>query len=275
MKKFDLVTVLLVIAAFVATWFYFQQRAPDPAPVGAADQEMPAEVTLDEPEIRHPVPEVTDEQEAPAEPAEPLPPLDQSDEVLQQRLDELATPLEVGEMIVFKNLIRHVVVTLDNIPRDKLPLQYRPTEPLSGQFMVRGDADEARFIDPRNYRRYEPYVRLAEAVDPGQLAALYVRFYPLFQQAYEDLGYPDRYFNDRLIEVIDHLLDTPGVDGPVRLVRPHVFYQFANPELEALSAGQKVLIRMGEDNANRIKARLRELRRVLTSDQVSDRPGDP
>ena len=52
-----------------------------------------------------------------------------------------------------------------------------------------------------------------ESVDTGRLAALYVRFYPLFQQAYRDLGYPNGYFNDRLVEVIDHLLVTPEIAG--------------------------------------------------------------
>jgi hypothetical protein len=40
-------------------------------------------------------------------------------------------------------------------------------------------------------------------------------------------------------------------------------YEFADPELEALSAGQKVLIRIGPENAALIKAKLRDLRREL------------
>ena len=43
---------------------------------------------------------------------------------------------------------------------------------------------------------------------------MYKQYYPLFQQAYVDLGYPEGYFNDRLVEVIDHLLATPGRDRP-------------------------------------------------------------
>ena len=107
-------------------------------------------------------------------------------------------------------------------------------------------------------------MRLAEAVKTKQLVAVYVRFYPLFQQAFKDLGYPSGYFNDRLIEVIDDLLAAPDLQGPVKLVRPKVMYQFADPDLEARSAGQKILIRMGSENAARIKAKLKEIRRELT-----------
>ncbi len=51
--------------------------------------------------------------------------------------------------------------------------------------------------------------------------------------------------NDRLIEVIDNLLATPDVEGPVYLTKPEAVYLFEDPELEALTAGQKVLLRMG------------------------------
>ena len=64
-------------------------------------------------------------------------------------------------------------------------------------------------INPDNSQRYVALVLLAESVDAAAVAAAYRRMYPLFQQAYEELGYPGRYFNDRLVEVIDHLLATP------------------------------------------------------------------
>ncbi len=99
-----------------------------------------------------------------------------------------------------------------------------------------------------------------------KLTQIYINYYPLFQSAYEELGYPERYFNDRFIEVIDHLLQAPDIRGPVRLVQPKVYYKFADPELEKLSAGQKILIRMGIENSIIIKARLRVLRQLLANE---------
>jgi len=103
-------------------------------------------------------------------------------------------------------------------------------------------------------------VRLAEAIDSAKLAALYFHYYPLFQQAYRDLGYPKGHFNDRLVQVIDHLLETPELEGPVALVRPKVFYLYADPGLESRSAGQKILMRTGAENTRRVKAKLKEIR---------------
>jgi hypothetical protein len=100
-------------------------------------------------------------------------------------------------------------------------------------------------------------------MDMQRLAALYVRFYPLFQQAYRDLGNPDGYFNDRLVEVIDHLLATPAVDGPIRLVRPKVMYEFADPRLQALSSGQKLLLRLSPAQRRTVLAQLRALRTAV------------
>ena len=102
-------------------------------------------------------------------------------------------------------------------------------------------------------------------LDMQRVAAVYLRFYPLFQQAYQGLGYPNGYFNDRLVQVIDHLLATPQPAQPIALVRPNVMYTYADPGLESRSAGQKLLIRMGPDNAAVIKAKLTELRAAITT----------
>jgi hypothetical protein len=107
-------------------------------------------------------------------------------------------------------------------------------------------------------------LRLADAIDTGKLVGMYAHFYPLFQQAYQELGYPKGYFNDRLIEVIDHLLAAPDVKAPIRLVQPKVIYLFADPDLEARSAGQKLLIRAGSENAALIKAKFSDIRLELT-----------
>jgi len=49
------------------------------------------------------------------------------------------------------------------------------------------------------------------------------------------------------------------------LVRPHVLYEYSDPDLEALSSGQKLLLRMGTDNGKKIKDTLRELRGLVTT----------
>ena len=114
-----------------------------------------------------------------------------------------------------------------------------------------------------SYGRYDALVAQIYYADIDAVYDTYERFYPLFQKAYERLGYPDAYFNDRLIEVIDHLVATPMPEGPIVLPRPNVLYEFADPDLEALSSGQKLMLRMGPNNAATIKRLLQKLRERL------------
>ena len=75
----------------------------------------------------------------------------------------------------------------------------------------------------------------------------------------ELLGVPIR-GNKHDIPDLDDLLQTPEINGPIQLVQPKVFWQYADESIESRSAGQKLLIRMGPANARVIKAKLREFR---------------
>jgi hypothetical protein len=257
MKKTMWLVVLLVLGGFAAAYYYWQMhQQAEPPPRVEAPPAPPAKV---EPAIRHPI----EQARSAGEETKPLPPLGESDAAMQEVLVGFFDQKPVQEFFNLKEIVRRFVVTVDNLPRKKVPMQYRLFKPVAGQFQTAGK--EANLvIDPDNYRRYLAYVLLAETVGGKKLVATYVHFYPLFQEEYQTLGYPKGYFNDRLVEAIDDLLATPDVKGPIKLVQPNVLYQFADPDLEALSAGQKILLRMGPENAVRIKARLREARQELT-----------
>ena len=138
-------------------------------------------------------------------------------------------------------------------------------------------------IGTDNGLRYTAFVLLLETVDLRKAVATYARLYPQLQQAYEDLGFPKRYFNDRLVEVIDLLLATPNPDqslkvslpqinGPLQPERPWVLYEFEETALQSLAAGQKILLRMGPVNERRMKGKLLQIRRLVTRVCVR-RPG--
>ncbi len=196
----------------------------------------------------------------------PLPPLNESDAVMQEILGRYYRAGNLNEIFVFNEFIRHVVVSIDNMTTKKLPQRFVFTQKPGAGFMTIPAAVENEYLlDEHNFTRYRRFLQFADVVDNQQLVSVYVRYYPLFQQAYDELGYSGRYFNDRLIEVIDHLLQTPEVQGPIKLLRPKVYYQFADPDLESLSAGQKILLRIGHGNALLVKSRLKALRRILTT----------
>lgn len=199
-------------------------------------------------------------------PPAPLPELANSDPVTQEALGGVFGRA-LDPFLVPKNIIRHTVVTIDNLPRKKTAVQMWPVKPLGGELTTgNGEGDEVT-LAAANYARYEQLIKIVQNTDAAQLAAMYKQYYPLFQQAYVDLGYPEGYFNDRLVEVIDHLLATPAVTGPVLLRRPSVNYEFVDAELENRSAGQKMMIRIGSENAAVVKAKLRELRKAIAKQE--------
>lgn len=235
-------------------FFGYRQKAAPPKP--AATELPPPPPPAEEPAIRHPLPQ--------AEAPEPLPSLADSDKPMQGALADLVGQDAVRRFVVPDELIRHFVVTVDNLPEQKVAQRLRPVQPVPGMFAVSGTEDQP-VLDPSNYSRYAPLMQLVRDTDTQRLVATYTRYYPLFQDAYANLGHPPQYFNDRMIEVIDHLLATPEPPGPIALKRPGVLYEYADPDIEALSAGQKLLIRMGPQNARGVKDKLRELRTALVS----------
>ena len=290
MKKSILIVVIIFALAIAATYYPWQQTAETESIVETA-ADTGTDSFLDLPKndgestIKYPVPEtptalvepqesegsksgvtsvetpiVADDNELQV--SKPLPLLDESDNDIAAAIRQLT---DIAGLFSFKSFIRHFVVTIDNMTNQKLPRRYIFTQRVPDTFVViKQDVDTA-LLDNKNFQRYIIFVNLADYIDTRKLVIQYIRFYPLFQEAYEELGYPGRYFNDRFIQVIDHLLKAPEVKGSIKLIRPKVFWLFANPELESLSAGHKILVRIGYENAGRVKAKLKELRILLTT----------
>jgi len=249
--------VAVVVALGAAAWYLLKPAAPPVPPPAPVATVVPAPAPEPAPPAHFPAPEAKDEA-----PPKPLPALDESDGTLLAALAGVLGREAAGRFLVPERLVRNIVVTVDNLPRKTFAMRLSPLKPVGGLLATTGK-EESLAIAPENAARYAPWVVLLEKVDAARLVAVYARAYPLFQQAYVELGYPDGHFNTRLVQVIDHLLAAPEPAAPLRLVVPHVLAEYAYPALEAESAGRKVLFRMGNANAARVKAKLRELRAAL------------
>jgi hypothetical protein len=195
-------------------------------------------------------------------------------------LVELLGQSAVTRFVQSDDFTRRLVVTVDNLARAHAAPRLWPVNPTPGRFSVSGNG-ELRNIAPENAGRYTPLVSLITSVDAKRAAALYVSMYPQLQKSYEELGYPGRYFNDRVVEVIDHLLDTPEppaagplmqlteVKGSVPSTQPWLRYEFADTDLQSLSSGQRILLRVGPAHRAALKAKLAELRKLVARAPVS------
>ena len=278
-----LAATALLLALAAGGWYAWQHTqaphvvappAPTPAapePVAAPQPPAPEPMAAAAPPEgpQHPV-------AAPADTASPAPDAAGFEQAVG---DWLGRP-QVLKFVALQGLAHHIVATIDNLPRGHAAPRLWPLYPVGGRMLTQQAADGSLQIAPGNSARYDAVVGWIASVDVAQAAALYRRFYPVLQQAYEALGYPGQYFNDRLVAVIDHLLQAPEVQGPLalRLVevqgsvapqQPWLRYELADPQWQSLSAGHKILLRLGPAHAQTLKTQLRALRSQI----ATARPG--
>lgn len=259
--------VLLLVAGGIGGAWYLGRRTAPAGPAATAPVATPAPAAGASPApVQHPIEEAVTGVE-PTEPVEPLPLLSESDAAMLASLGAMFGLDRVQALLHPEFVIQRIVATVDNLPRRKLAPNILPVRTVGGRFATDAAGDGSA-IAAANAQRYARYVEVVDAIDAKVLVGLYKRFYPLFQQAYRELGHPDGYFNDRLVEVVDHLLAAPDVAPPLAVVQPKAFYEFSDPQLESLSAGQKVLLRIGPENATKVKAKLREIRAALVGAEM-------
>ena len=213
--------------------------------------------------------------------AEQLAAADQAGAQAGKRRVQVA-PADVGEAAVNKELARNwplaqlrkyfnlqeqarrLVITVDNQPREHVPSQLRITRGVPELLRVQKDG-ETITLDPSNYERYDRIISYVEKMDARKIGRLYAKFYPLLQRTYEETGFPEERFHDRVLAALDDMMDAPRPTGPIRLVQPKVLYRFEDDHLESLSAGQKIMIRVGPDNAARLRKVLARVRAAIAA----------
>ncbi len=252
-KAIPVLAAILLLGS-AAAWYWWPRLAPSAAP--------PPPVTA--PPAPEAAPEIANPMPAADAGATPLPALADSDSPFATALIAVPGAGGVRKFLRPENLIRHLVATVDSLPRRRLAVDLRPLQPTGGTLTVSG-GDEQATLDEHNTLRYGPLVAILGSLDMRAVNSLYQHYYPLFQRAYQDLGYPQGYFNDRLVVAIDNLLATPKPTVPLALVRPKVFWEYADPDLETRSAGQKLMLRIGADNSAVVERKLRELRALVAT----------
>ncbi|ACA88843.1 DUF3014 domain-containing protein [Shewanella woodyi] len=267
-----IVAIVVVLLLSGGAYYYFSSQEPvqpeivevvelpDPVPA----EPLPTEAPIPEPVIEvEPEPVVIEE--APVVPeVEPLPSLSQSDEFVSIKAVEMADGMKIEPLMVEQDLVRHFVVFVDNLAQGELARKVSPMKAPNRVFTV-SEITNKTYLNPDSYHRYDLYADLVSGLDEEQLAKTYQELTPLLGEAFEELGYGDMSFNDRMVEAIDVMLDAPIIDSPIELDGVSVNYQFVDPQLEALPNAQKLLIRMGPENSKKVKAALRKLKKHLAN----------
>lgn len=234
-----------------------EEKPVEPEPV----ETQPYVPVQPEPEPE-PEPEPVVEVEKPKPVKPQLPPVEESDPLVKSDIQQAYKQSSVADLFVPKDLLQSLVVFVDNAARGELLQKHSPVEPPKQTFKVLPSGDQY-ILDPASYQRYTPYVNLFSQIDSTTLLDYLNKYQPLIEQIYTDIGYPNGDFKSTLRRAIDEALDAPLIQGEIKLVAPSAMYKFADPELESLSAIQKMMIRMGPQNQNKVQSALKRFKQLL------------
>jgi len=191
-----------------------------------------------------------------------IPPLDASDTLVRTLVRALSESPAITAWLTTNGLIRNFTLVVTNIADGATPAKaLKALRPSSGFRVV--DRGGILHLDPRSYDRYNAIADAIASVDAAGAAKLYATLKPRIEEAHRDLGSPDQSFDRTVERAIVVLLETPVLDGPVRLVPKGIGYAFADERVESLTHAQKLLLRTGPRNIRIIKGRLRDIAQAL------------
>lgn len=243
------VAIILFIYLFI-----IPKKAPSPPalPSTLSQQESSGETSAEPP-----VPKTEEEAVAPLDI-----PLQDSDPEVREVLQPASSHPVFIDWLKTEDLVRKFVAVVDNIANGQSPANHlaflRPQE----NFRVK-TGNGRLVIDPRSYERYDTVVTAFASLQEESLKSLFLRLRSLMDQAYRELGYPEKQFKDTLKEAITVLLQTPVVEGDIYLNKKVISYAFKDPRLERLNPAQKHLLRLGPQNTQKIHTKLRQIAAAL------------
>jgi hypothetical protein len=191
-------------------------------------------------------------------PAQPLPPMADSDAFLRVEASTLSSDPAFAGWLKTADLIPRFAAAAGMIARGKDPRDALSFLAPRRKFAARA-AGDGFVLDPRGYARYDAAAGALASIDAAAAAALFRRWKPLFQQAYDALGEKPADVADVALAAARELRAAPVLTGRVALKPKGLVYAYADESLERLSPAQKQLLRMGPANEKKIQDKLGEL----------------
>lgn len=247
------VVILVVLAAAAAVYFFATRKKPE----GTASPQTPpvessAPAGADKALVEGAGPSL----------AFPAVALAESDPSVREFAAALSTNPEFAKWLLSKDLIRKFVVAVDNVANGLSPKSHVDFfSPAGGFRTVR--TKEGTLVDEATYSRYDPVAGVVASLDAVAAVRLFRAVKLLVLEAYRDLGYPGVDFDDTLVRAMSELLETPVVEGPIKLEKKILSYAMTDETLEALSPAQKQLLRMGPKGVRAVHGKIRELAAAL------------
>jgi hypothetical protein len=233
-----LIIIGIVLVVIVAAGFYLYPSGTDDGPGDEATEVAPPPPPPPPPPPVEPAPETV-----------ALPSLNASDGFVAELAAGLSSHPGLASWLVSDQMVRRFVAIIDNLAEG--------TNPATHLGFMRPELRFGATVGPQH--RYDTHAAIVDSLDPAGAAELYLTLEPLLDEAYVELGYPDRPFRQVVERAISHLLEVPVLDPAPRVVEQGPFFYFDDATLESLSSAQKQLLGTGPENVRTIHRALRNI----------------
>lgn len=185
-----------------------------------------------------------------------LPDLLDSDNYVRQTLVTLFPGL--AQWLSADRLIRRYVEIANDFSQGNRIVKHVSFLRFNEPFTVAQD-ENGLYIAPKSYARYNNLTQTIQAIDVKAAVAAYQKLRPLMIQVFAEFNYPSDITLESIVKkAAAEIIAAPVLEGNIPLVRPSVFYKFADPNLEALNPVQKQILRMGPENTRIIQIKCRQ-----------------
>ncbi len=193
-------------------------------------------------------------QDAPAETPEKAAPAEATEAEVLAELDKmlpapLAALLRAGD-----HPLRMVVQLMDALAHGERPLPLLASLQPKEAFTADNGADGRLVVSAAAIARYQIAAFLLDIFDARAMAALYRKAEPLLQRECEAIGYQDTPVRKLLTDACTTILSLPDFDfEPTLVKRAPGLYTYEDAAFEGLNDAQKLCVRLGWRNCQRLK----------------------
>ncbi|WP_223645974.1 DUF3014 domain-containing protein [Corallococcus sp. EGB] len=201
----------------------------------------------------------------PTPPAPPPPPavqLSGTDASVRELLKGLSTDADFARWLSAEDLARRFAASVNLVAEGQSPRMPLSFMAPTGTFRVTKRHGQT-VTSSESHTRYDAVTRVIVSLDAKKAGQVYQELKPLLDAAHAELAPPGRSLDTTLSQAIGRLTRVPVPKTPPELTPKGALFVYADPNLEALSAAEKHLLRMGPENMRKVQAKLTELAAAL------------
>ncbi len=210
----------------------------------------PTSATLAEPGSRRPAPEPMQ-----------LPPLADSDLMLRELGATLSRHPLLARVTGLRGVVRGAVLAVVQIGDGKTPSIPLAVLRPPARLEIAGQASGR--VEAASFARWDAATQALVSVRARDAAQVYVNVKPLFDEAYQELGYPGGDFDAAITRAIRTLDATPPSPADLALLRRDGYFEYADSSLRSLQPVQKQLVLLGRENRARVQRWLHQFAAAL------------